>query len=374
MPMQFILKLFLAPCAFLIFSTVSTAQPSIENNFKDTLDIPAKRIGGALKLEQQPILAVTVVKEKIIGVGLRGLIVLSDDGGTSWRQAQVPVQSDLTAVSFPTQTRGWAVGHDGVILTTHDAGETWTKQLDGKMAVALLPDYYQKRVDAGDVGMQSYLDHSRLNAKVPAALPYLGVYFEDEQLGYVVGSFGSIMVTQDGGKTWEPWMHHVDNDKFLNLNDIRHVGATLYMVGERGIIWKLDKIKQRFISLSTGYRGSLFSIDGHGDTLLAVGLGGTAFRSADGGTTWKLVGIGTSTNLTAISTTADSQLPVIVSQDGELFTGDAEWKIFQPLPIKQPITLASSVTVDALGRLILAGYSGIRVQTLQLIPATGKEK
>ncbi len=78
--------LFLKLVLFLTFSNVSVAQTSVNNSFKDTLALPAMRVGGALKLEQQPILAVAVVGKKIVGVGLRGLIVLSDDGGATWRR------------------------------------------------------------------------------------------------------------------------------------------------------------------------------------------------------------------------------------------------------------------------------------------------
>ncbi len=364
--------LFFELALFLTFSNVSAAQTSVDNSFKDTLALPAMQVGGALKLERQPILAVAVVGKRIIGVGLRGLIMLSDNGGATWRQAQVPVQSDLTSLSFPTQTHGWVVGHDGVILTTSDMGETWTKQYDGKIAATALPEYYQKRIDAGDASMQRYLDQTRLNAKVPASLPYLGVHFKNEQVGYVVGSFGSILMTQDGGKTWEPLLHQIDNEQFFNLNDIQPIGSTLYIVGERGIIWKLDPIKQRFVSLPTGYRGSFFSIAGHGDMLLAVGLGGTAFRSVDAGATWHQMKIGTSMNLTSISTTADHQRPLIVSQDGEVFIGDADWKTFQPLPIKQPMVFASNIAAYASGKLILVGYSGVKMEQMLPLSPAGK--
>jgi len=359
----------------LVFLMLGNAQAASENSFKDPLDTPATKIGGVLKLEQQPILALATVKGRVIGVGLRGLIVVSDNGGLTWRQVPVPVQSDLTAVTFPTDRHGWAVGHDGIILTTGDAGETWTKQFDGKMATTVLPEYYQKRVEAGDASMQSYLEQTRRNVKIPAALPYLSVYFENEHTGYVVGSFGMILITQDGGKTWEPWLHHVDNDRFFNLNDIRQIGSTLYMVGERGIIWKLDKTKQRFNSVTTGYRGSFFAIAGNGDRLLAVGLGGTAFRSADGGATatWQSVNIGTHA-LTAITNTHDGLLPLIASQNGELFIGDADWQTFRSLPVDQPIQLTSSVIAVGDDRIIMAGYDGIRVQVVKPVPATIKEK
>lgn len=368
-------RLFFVCCTVICIVVGGNSQAAAVNDFQDPLSTPALKIGGALKLEQQPILAVTAVKGRIIGAGLRGLIVLSDDGGITWRQAQVPVQSDLTALSFPTQTRGWAVGHDGVILTTYDAGETWTKQFDGKMAATLLPAYYQKRIDAGEAGMQRYLDHVKLNDKrASATLPYLSVYFENEQTGYAVGSFGSIMVTQDGGKAWEPWLHRFDDNPFFNLYDIRKIGSTLYISSERGIIWKFNKTKQGFVSISTGYLGSFFGIDGHDDTLLAVGLGGTAFRSADSGLTWQSISIGTRAALTAVTTMHGGLEPLIISLDGELFISDADWKSFRALPIERPMMYTSSGAVDATGRIILAGYRGIRVKAVNPMLSTSKAK
>ena len=66
-----------------------------------------------------------------MAAGWRGLIALSDDEGRSWRQAEVPVREDLTALSFPTPAHGWAVGNEGVLLETTDGGAHWAKRLDG---------------------------------------------------------------------------------------------------------------------------------------------------------------------------------------------------------------------------------------------------
>ncbi|WP_332776946.1 hypothetical protein [Polaromonas sp.] len=43
---------------------------------------------------------------------------------------------------FPTAEQGWAVGNDGVILHSNDAGATWSKQLDGREIGALLVQHY----------------------------------------------------------------------------------------------------------------------------------------------------------------------------------------------------------------------------------------
>ena len=355
---------------FSLFASIGLAQTSATPNpgFQDPLDIPAVRTKGALKLEKQPVLAVAIVKERLVGVGLRGLIIVSTDSGKSWRQSQVPVQSDLVSVMFPTATHGWAVGHDGVILNTTDGGDTWNKQIDGRVAAKLFVETYQNLVDAGEMTMQHHLNQAILNAKNPAALPFLGIHFENENIGYAIGSFGLIMATQDGGKTWEPWMHHIDNDQFLNLNEIRRIGSTLYIAGERGGVWKLDKLKQHFVSISTDYRGSFFSIAGRDEHLLiVVGLGGNAFRSTDNGASWQHLSIGTQATLSSITTTRDGLLPLILSLDGEIFTSDSTWGSFHPVPIDRPMLFASNLAINKSGQFVLAGYRG--VATISAPPA-----
>ena len=59
---------------------------------------------------------------RLVAVGQRGHVVLSDDGGQRWTQATVPVSSDLTAVRFVDAQVGYATGHDGVVLGTRDGG------------------------------------------------------------------------------------------------------------------------------------------------------------------------------------------------------------------------------------------------------------
>ena len=70
--------------------------------------------------------------KRIVAVGQRGHIAATPT--TPARAGSRP-----TCRSAPTWSRcssrrraGWAVGHDGVVLHTADAGRTWTRQLDGR--------------------------------------------------------------------------------------------------------------------------------------------------------------------------------------------------------------------------------------------------
>ena len=62
---------------------------------------------------------------RLVVVGERGHILVSTDGGASWKQARVPTRALLTAVHLHDERTGWAVGHDAVILRTGDGGATW---------------------------------------------------------------------------------------------------------------------------------------------------------------------------------------------------------------------------------------------------------
>ena len=86
---------------------------------------------GALRattMQRLTLLDAERVGARIVAVGDRGYIVLSDDRGATWRRAKAPAEPMLTAVSFLDAQRGLAVGHDSVILLTRDGGETWTQQ------------------------------------------------------------------------------------------------------------------------------------------------------------------------------------------------------------------------------------------------------
>jgi photosystem II stability/assembly factor-like uncharacterized protein len=47
------------------------------------------------------------------------------DGGASWEQTKTPTSGPLTNVFFLNNKKGWAVGHEGVIIYTTDGGSSW---------------------------------------------------------------------------------------------------------------------------------------------------------------------------------------------------------------------------------------------------------
>jgi photosystem II stability/assembly factor-like uncharacterized protein len=356
---------FLGAVAVLCFATLSQTSLGLPA-FKDPLDNPARTVD---RLDKRPLQAVTQAGERLVAVGSRGLIVLSTDGGTTWKQARVPVQSDLLAVHFSNPETGWAVGHGGVVLRTDDSGDSWIKQLDGRTSGEAFLNYYRPRADAGDTPAKEALKQLEQNFRVPGALPYLDVWFKDANEGFAVGSFGMLIATTDGGKTWTPWLDRIDNKQFVNLNCIREIGGEVYIAGERGQVFKLDRSKGRFLATPTGYAGSFFGIAGNSRTILIFGLRGVAYRSGDRGSTWEAVRMPSEATISAgIVRSDDSQAFILVNIAGQILTADADAREFR---LHQPPEHLRLTGVVALSRdsLLVTAQSGVAVEGL---PRTDK--
>ncbi len=350
----------------LALTTVAHAGGALAGDvatFDDPLATAAERLGGVATPGGQPIIAVARAGARVVGVGLRGLVIVSDDGGKGWRQATVPVQSDLVAVSFPNPRTGWAVGHEGVILRTEDGGETWQKQLDGVSAPAGLVAHYQRRIEAGESRLAPYLDQVKLNTRSGPSLPYLDVVFEDDRRGWAVGAFGTIVRTEDAGKTWIPWLDHVDNDRFLNLNAATRVGTEVFLAGEGGMVYAFDRRTDRFVARPTGYQGSFFGIVAAGDVLVAYGLRGTVYRSEDAGRSWQRVATEVTANLTGGAVGADGRTIVLVSDGGLAISSHDAGRTFRPLALLHPMLFTGAVVVGD-GRVVVAGVHGVDLLTV----------
>ena len=170
-------------------------------------------------------------KDRAVVVGYGGKIIETTDGGRNWRAQTSGVENALYSVRFTDDQHGWIVGQDGLVLRTADGGKSWQKQesnatLTDRDGTVLRP--YLFAIDALDgehawaVGDRSMLvstsDGGKTwrGQKVPmetdisggeslaAADPiFYDVKFIDVQHGWIVGEFGKIMHTEDGGETWK---------------------------------------------------------------------------------------------------------------------------------------------------------------------------
>lgn len=273
--------------------------------------------------ERQVLLAAAQAGSRLVAVGERGLVVLSDDDGISWRQARaVPVSTTLTAVSFADAEQGWAVGHGGVVLHSSDGGATWLRQADGaSLAQAALRQAEQGlHADAASAPAQRAVrDATALVADGPDK-PLLDVYFQDARRGWVVGAYNMAFETSDGGAHWTSISARLANPKSLHLYAIRARGQAVYIAGEQGQLQRSLDGGNSFAPLASPYKGSWFALAIADDgSVVAAGMRGNAFRSPDRGDSWLPVAGAPPLSWTSAIPLPDGAV-LLANQGGQLFS------------------------------------------------------
>lgn len=351
-------------CTLLIAVALMFFATSTYAGFQDVLDTPAMTSDLA---DKSFLNGIALAGKRLVCVGWRGHIIYSDDQGKSWEQAGVPVSSDLVAVYFPSPQQGWAVGHDGVVLHSTDAGITWEKQLDGGSAIQVMADYYAKCPPMGppegveeDRPLSDVIERYKIEG---ADKPFLDVWFENETTGFIVGAFNLIFRTTDGGKSWEPWFDRIDNPQLLHLYAIRPAGKDLFIVGEMGLILKLDRQSGRFRAMESPYEGSFFGVVAKSATVIIFGLRGNAFRSQDEGGRWQKVETGVPVGLTGGTVMEDGRI-VLISQGGHIITSTDEGANFTAFELETPFPMNAVTSLDK-STLVLAGPYGVQVVSIR---------
>ena len=307
-------------------------------------------------------LALTNAGTRLIAVGERGTILWSDNAGATWQQASVPVKVSLTAVQFINESTGWTVGHLGVVLHSTDGGKTWTKQLDGIKAAALALQAAQKdtaqaaaKTPAQD---KALADAQRLAEDGPDK-PFLDLYFENAQTGYIVGAYNMMFKTADGGKSWQPWQAHVGNPKGFHLYGIRAAANAIYLAGEQGTLLRSSDQGASFVPLASPYKGSFFGmVAAKSGELVVFGLRGNAFWSGDQGNSWQKIETGVQVALSAGTELTDGSL-VLVSQAGDVLISRDKGRNFSAQPGGAPLPLTAVAQAKDAG-LVVAGLRGVK--------------
>lgn len=305
--------------------------------------------------ERTVLLAAALAGNRIVAVGERGIVAMSEDGGRAWRQAAVPTSVTLTAVRFADATRGWAVGHGGVVLATEDGGQRWTRQLDGRRAAQLVLE-----ATKGSGNADALKEAERLVADGPDK-PLLDLLVNGERNLIVVGAYGLALASEDGGKTWASWALRLPNPKGLHIYAVRRRGDTLLMAGEQGLVMMSSDGGRSFRRVETPYKGSFFTAElpGNQDILLA-GLRGNVLRSSDGGGTWTTLPSPMPVSITASALAGDGRL-FAVNQAGFVLALQGE----RLMPLNQaPMPPLNGLLVTAANGLLALSVQGASVLPL----------
>lgn len=146
-----------------------------------------------------------------VAVGNDGVIIFSGDAGLTWQQAvDVPrsqVANKLNRVRVGNDGFAIATGEMGAVLASYDFGEKWQRVREEEDVawndVAILDDGQLVlvgefgRVLLGRVGSEEWQEVDSLQAS-----SLMSVNFRDQLHGLAVGLEGLVLETEDGGHNW----------------------------------------------------------------------------------------------------------------------------------------------------------------------------
>jgi photosystem II stability/assembly factor-like uncharacterized protein len=308
------------------------------------------------------LIAVAAAGPRLVAVGDRGVIVLSDDRGRTWAQAaEVPTQALLTGVCFLDDAHGVAVGHDEVILVTADAGRSW----------------------------------KRTHYAPEAQRPLLDVWCGGGRRAIAVGAYSAYFVSEDGGESWTarkftpapPPARRAPGPPVgagagaqgaaaagteaaggYHLNRIVSSGdSRLYIAAESGHLYRSQDGGESWTGLLSPYRGSLFGVLPLSDgALLAFGLRGNLYRSADSGSSWEKIPTGTVALLDGAARFAGNGVAIVGLAGVVLASGDGG-RTFRLLQQANRAGLAAAVAVSD-DELAAVGEDGAQLISLGRAP------
>jgi len=140
------------------------------------------------------------------------MVAQAQDPNRGWQwQNPLPQGNSISAIRFsPDKKRGWAVGSNGVVLTTNNGGFEWEEQ-ETPANTTLYGLYIKDRSRIVITGARGVVLTTNNGGEKWVLRPsgvrdhLFAVTFAPKNplLGWAVGTFGSIIATTDGGKTWK---------------------------------------------------------------------------------------------------------------------------------------------------------------------------
>ena len=163
------------------------------------------------------LVAVAVIDaDHVIVVAATGEIYHTSDSGRSWQRADVPALSGLRSISMANRETGWVVG-DGVILRTDEGGSSWRQQrlperadraglvsvsaIDSLHAIAIGEAGERLRTEDGGLTWRDVSPGSADPSERPIAMS--DVFCDRVARGRCWSVGQAIRRTKDAGRTWQ---------------------------------------------------------------------------------------------------------------------------------------------------------------------------
>ena len=141
------------------------------------------------------------------------------------------------------------------------------------------------------------------------------------------------------------------------------IDGEVYIVGELGLLVRLDRKQNRFVALKSPYVGSYFHLTGKPGVALIYGLRGNIFRSRDRGNTWQKLDSGIVGGLVGGAYLDDGRL-ILISVDGKILLSGNDGDTFTPVAnsIKGSLTAVAPINADS---VLITGSRGVHLHSLK---------
>lgn len=207
---------------------------------------------------------VEAAARQIWAVGNHGKVVLGDGSGR-WQVQDTETNAHLQDVDAWDAQHAVAVGNDGTVLSTGDAGRTWVKVAAPVSAIA-----------------------NKL----------MRVQTLPDGRAAVVGEFNTILLGSDFGLRWE----RLTPEQDVAWYGLAVRGSLITVAGEFGRLMQSDDLGRSWRAVKSPTEAHLTAVAFADDRrAVAVGLNGTALLSEDGGLSWRRVVSGSEDHLYDVS-------------------------------------------------------------------------
>jgi photosystem II stability/assembly factor-like uncharacterized protein len=215
-------------------------------------------------------------------VGKSALVLRSQDGGKTWKTQATPlsIEKHLFKVRAIDANTAWAVGDWGTIIATKDGGVTWEDR------------------SLGVTPVKTEEQPGRTTTTITDDVILYDVSFPDPEHGFIVGEFGTLLVSSDGGATWagramptEKTLFGVDFDT-PDRGWVVGMDGLVLRTGDGGRTWEVQHGKPETAGVEDiNFRETLknpgmYAVRVEGDYGVVVGDVGMVLVSIDGGRTW----------------------------------------------------------------------------------------
>ena len=236
--------------------------------------------------------------------GQGGLLLRTRNGGKDWEKENSHTYSDLRDVFFTDRMNGWTIGENAVMRTT-DGGEVWEnrtgdlQKIYGIVAInsetAWVIGEWGLIAHTTDGGITWTYQNSQFFDEPLTENSLYRVHFIDREQGWITGSYGTILFTSDGGKKWYVQRTRISYDMsrgtFANPVEgwfVTHGRpAQVWHTNDGGVNWQMQMqeddavlVDLRFTDASAGW---VAGVRNSGGGLYDEGF---FWRTMDGGESW----------------------------------------------------------------------------------------